>query len=122
MVLRKAALLVRDALAAFAASFGRELMVFRKAALFVGNALAAFAGDFALAHGARGGVYIAGGIAKKIEHTLGASRFRARFEDKGRLRTYVADIPSFIIRHPFPAFVGLAALLRNASTVAARLD
>jgi len=51
-----------------------------------------------------------------------AQRFRQRFEQKGRLFPYIADIPSFIIRHPFPAFVGLAALLRNASTIAAPLD
>ena len=46
----------------------------------------AVAGDLALAHGARGGVYIAGGIAEKIEEFLIQSPFRRRFENKGRLR------------------------------------
>jgi len=66
------------------------------------------AGDFALAHGARGGVYIAGGIAKKIGHTLGASRFRARFEDKGRLREYVGAIPTRLILNDDASFLGAA--------------
>lgn len=66
------------------------------------------AGDFALAHGARGGVYIAGGIAKKIETTLQASRFRARFEDKGRLSAYVEAIPTRLILNDDASFLGAA--------------
>jgi glucokinase len=66
------------------------------------------AGDFALAHGARGGVYIAGGIAKKIESTLRKSRFRARFEDKGRLSHYVEAIPTRLIINDYAAFLGAA--------------
>ena len=57
----------------------------------------AVAGDLALAHGARGGVYIAGGIAEKIEEFLIQSPFRQRFEDKGRLTAYVAAIPTQLI-------------------------
>ncbi|HEX3429476.1 MAG TPA: glucokinase [Rhizomicrobium sp.] len=66
------------------------------------------AGDFALAHGARGGVYIAGGIAKKIENVLRASRFRARFEDKGRLSHYVQAIPTRLILNDDAALLGAA--------------
>lgn len=66
------------------------------------------AGDFALAHGARGGVYIAGGIAKKIEKSLRASRFRARFEDKGRLGDYVKAIPTRLILNEDATFFGAA--------------
>jgi len=66
------------------------------------------AGDFALAHGARGGVYIAGGIAGKIEGVLRASRFRARFEDKGRLSDYVRAIPTRLILHDDAALLGAA--------------
>lgn len=66
------------------------------------------AGDFALAHGARGGVYIAGGIAKKIEKPLRASRFRARFEDKGRLGDYVRAIPTRLILNDDATFFGAA--------------
>ena len=66
----------------------------------------AVAGDLALAHGARGGVYIAGGIAEKIEEFLLRSPFRRRFEDKGRLSPYVAEIPTQLVVHPDLALLG----------------
>lgn len=68
----------------------------------------AVAGDFALAHGARGGVYIAGGIAQKIEPFLRASPFRARFESKGRLSSYVQPIPTILIASDDAALLGAA--------------
>jgi glucokinase len=68
----------------------------------------AVAGDLALAHGARGGVYIAGGIAGKIEEFLIQSPFRRRFEDKGRLTTYLAAIPTQLIVSPDIALLGAA--------------
>ena len=68
----------------------------------------AVAGDFALAHGARGGVYIAGGIAAKIEPYLQRSDFRAAFEDKGRLSYFVEPIPTKLIVEPNAAFLGAA--------------
>jgi glucokinase len=68
----------------------------------------AVAGDLALAHGARGGVYIAGGIAEKIEGFLMQSPFRRRFEDKGRLTPYVAAIPTNLIVNPDIALLGAA--------------
>jgi glucokinase len=68
----------------------------------------AVAGDLALAHGARGGVYLAGGIAEKIEPFLMQSPFRQRFEDKGRLSSYVAAIPTQLIVSPDIALLGAA--------------
>jgi glucokinase len=68
----------------------------------------AVAGDLALAHGALGGVYIAGGIAEKIEQFLVQSPFRRRFEDKGRLTAYVAAIPTQLIVNPDMALLGAA--------------
>lgn len=68
----------------------------------------AVAGDLALAHGARGGVFIAGGIAAKIEAFLMQSPFRRRFEDKGRLTPYVAAIPTQLIVYPDIAMLGAA--------------
>ena len=68
----------------------------------------AVAGDLALAHGARGGVYIAGGIAEKIEEFLMQSPFRGRFEDKGRLTAYVSAIPTHLIVNPDIALLGAA--------------
>ena len=66
----------------------------------------AVAGDLALAHGARGGVYIAGGIAEKIEGFLLQSPFRQHFEAKGRLSPYVAAIPTRLIVYPDLALLG----------------
>jgi glucokinase len=72
------------------------------------SAYGAVAGDFALAQGARGGVYIAGGIAAKIQDYLERSQFRARFEDKGRLSYYVQPIPTKLIVEKDAAFLGAA--------------
>ena len=66
------------------------------------------AGDFALAHGARGGVFLAGGIAQKIEPILQQSQFRARFDSKGRLSDYVRAIPTRLILTENSAFIGAA--------------
>ena len=68
----------------------------------------AVAGDFALAHGARGGVYIAGGIAAKIEQYLQRSDFRKSFEDKGRLSSYLKPIPTKLIIGEDAALIGAA--------------
>lgn len=68
----------------------------------------AVAGDLALAHGARGGVYLAGGIAQKIQAFLAQSEFRSRFEDKGRLSPYVQKIPTRLIMNDDAALLGAA--------------
>lgn len=73
--------------------------------------LGTVAGDLALTFGARGGVYIAGGIVPKTRDAFAASRFRPRFEAKGRFRDYLARIPTSIVMHPEPAFLGLMRLI-----------
>jgi glucokinase len=73
--------------------------------------LGSFAGNIALTFGARGGVYIAGGISPRILDFLIRSEFRSRFEAKGRLRSYVEAIPSYVITHPAAALVGLKSLV-----------
>jgi glucokinase len=79
--------------------------------------LGTIAGNLALTLGARGGVYVAGGIVPKLGAAFAASSFRERFEDKGRLRPYLACIPTYVVTHPFPAFIGLAALLKHDEPV-----
>jgi glucokinase len=73
--------------------------------------LGTFAGNLALTLGAGGGLYIAGGIIPQLLAPLAASRFRARFEDKGRFRDYLAAIPTFVVTHEAPTLVGLRAAL-----------
>lgn len=75
--------------------------------------LGSVAGNSALTLGARGGVFIAGGIAPRFIDFLKQSAFRARFEAKGRLKPYLAEIPTWVVMHPYPAFVGLARLARK---------
>jgi glucokinase len=69
--------------------------------------LGSVAGNLALSFGAQGGVYIAGGIAPHLQDYLPVSQFRSRFEAKGRLTTYLESIPTYLILHNDPAFVGL---------------
>ena len=67
--------------------------------------------NLAVTTGARGGVYIAGGILPRLVEPLGKSEFRARFEAKGRYRDYLAAIPTYLITAKLPAFRGLKYLL-----------
>lgn len=73
--------------------------------------LGAVAGDLALALGAQGGVFIAGGIVPRLGSRFAASPFRERFEAKGRFHTYLAAIPTAVVTHPLAAFVGCGAAL-----------
>jgi glucokinase len=73
--------------------------------------LGSFAGNVALTFGAKGGVYIAGGISPRILNFLAGSEFRSRFESKGRFRSYLESIPSYVIVHPAAAFLGMQSLL-----------
>jgi glucokinase len=76
--------------------------------------LGAVAGDIALTTGARGGVYIAGGIAPRILPFLKASPFRERFERKGRFQDYMAAIPTHVILHKHAALLGAARVAFSA--------
>jgi glucokinase len=70
--------------------------------------LGAVAGDIALTTGARGGVYVAGGIAPRILPFLQASPFRERFERKGRYQEYMAAIPTHVVLDKQAALLGAA--------------
>jgi len=72
--------------------------------------LGTVAGNLALTVDARAGVYIAGGIVPRLGEYFKTSRFRERFESKGRFKSYVGEMPSYVITHPYPAFLGLKSL------------
>ena len=74
--------------------------------------LGRFAGDAALLFGARGGVYLGGGIAPKIASALSSGAFRAAFEQKGRMAAYLAPIPVYVILAGFATLKGAAAALK----------
>jgi glucokinase len=73
--------------------------------------LGTVASDVALITGARGGVYIAGGIVPQLLGELERSEFRRRFEAKGRYESYLAAIPTYVITAELPAFRGLRRVL-----------
>lgn len=62
--------------------------------------------------GARGGVYIGGGMVPRLAAAFEQSPFRARFEAKGRFRAHLAAIPVYVIVAPSsPALLGAARAL-----------
>ncbi|WP_075186137.1 glucokinase [Teredinibacter haidensis] len=68
-------------------------------------------GNLALTYGAKGGVYLGGGVLPRIVDFLKSSDFNTRFAEKGVMSPYVKDIPVDIIGHPQTAFLGAAAWL-----------
>jgi glucokinase len=76
--------------------------------------LGSFAGNVALTMGARGGVFIGGGIVPRIAERFFASSFRARFEAKGRMSPYVRAIPTALICDTLVALTGAGASIEQA--------
>ncbi|MDB5950230.1 MAG: glucokinase [Massilia sp.] len=77
--------------------------------------LGTLAGNVAVTLGAQGGIYIGGGIVPRLGNLFAASAFRQRFEQKGRLSGYLAQIPTYVITAEFPAFIGISAILAEKS-------
>lgn len=75
--------------------------------------LGRFGGNLALTLGTFGGVYIAGGIVPRFLEFFKASGFRGGFEDKGRFKEYVHNIPVYLIVHDQPGLLGAGAHLRQ---------
>ena len=71
------------------------------------------AANLALTLGAKGGVYIGGGIIPRLGERFLVSGFRKRFEDKGRFSGYLAEIPVYVITDTYAAFGGVSLLLNN---------
>ncbi|MBX3607784.1 MAG: glucokinase [Piscinibacter sp.] len=84
---------------------------------FLGNA----AGNLALTLGAKGGVYIGGGIVPRLGAWFDASPFRERFEAKGRFRAYLAEMPTYVIQATSsPALLGAARAIESSAPFAGR--
>ena len=73
--------------------------------------LGSFAGNLALIMNSQGGVYIAGGIVPRFVDFLKASKFRERFETKGRLSKIPLQTPTYVITEQQPGLLGAAAYL-----------
>ena len=87
---------------------GRCLEALKMFCAFLGVA----AGNLALTLGARGGVYLGGGIVPRLGRWFAESPFRASFEAKGRFATYLRPVPVYVIEAAeSPAFLGAAEAL-----------
>ncbi len=76
--------------------------------------LGGFAGNVALTLGARGGVFIGGGIVPRLGERFFESEFRRRFEAKGRFQSFLAGIPTALITDTLAALSGAALALEQA--------
>ncbi|EAL5963394.1 glucokinase [Campylobacter jejuni] len=75
--------------------------------------LGTISADLALTLGARGGVYLCGGIIPRFIDYFKTSPFRVRFENKGRLDAYLAAIPVYVVLAKYPGIFGVAVALEN---------
>ena len=92
-------------------AFARTDPVAEEAVATFTDFLGSAAGDLALTLGARGGVYVAGGIVPEWGGRFDAARFLDGFRAKGRFRDYLAAVPVRVVTHPYPALAGAEALL-----------
>jgi glucokinase len=70
--------------------------------------LGSFVGDLVMLYGARGGVYLAGGILPQIHAFLKSSTFAARYFNKGVMRAYLEQVPVRLIEHGQLGVMGAA--------------
>ena len=91
----------------------------REAVVLFCAMLGTFAGSVALTYGALGGVYIMGHCAQ-VSSSSATRRSASAFEFKGRYRNYLAAIPTYVVKHPAPALLGLKTLFRTDPIGAAR--
>lgn len=72
------------------------------------------AGDHALTLGARGGVYIVGGVVPRFAEFFLASGFASAFVDKGGLGRYLEQVPVWLVTGGQPGLEGAAVALGQA--------
>ena len=75
--------------------------------------LGAVAGDLALTLGARGGIYVGGGVVPRMGDLFDLESFRERFVAKGRFRRYLEPVPVTLIVKKATALPGVAAWMRR---------
>ena len=79
--------------------------------------VARFTGNMALACGAKGGIYIGGGIVPRFLEILDHKAFRFNFENNKRMQNYLKSIPVWIITAKEPGLTG-AAVMSNQTFAA----
>lgn len=76
--------------------------------------LGSFCGNIALTVGARSGLYIGGGIVPRLGDYFFTSRFRSKFEAKGRFQSYLQQIPTALITDTLAALSGAAFAIEQS--------
>jgi glucokinase len=104
----------RDAASITKAALDGSCAVSRAALDLFCSLLGAVCGNLALTFGARGGVYVAGGIVPRFVDHLARTDFRKRFEGKGRFESYLREIPIHIVVKADASFVGLKAFFERS--------
>lgn len=77
--------------------------------------LGGHAGNVALVLGARGGVFIGGGLVPRLGNLFFESEFRRRFEHKGRFASYLRDIPTVLITDTLVALHGVSCAVAQGA-------
>ena len=75
--------------------------------------LARLAGDLAITTMARGGIYLAGGIAQHVLPILDAPEFRATFDDKTPFSAIMREMPIYVMAAKDAAITGIAGYVCN---------
>ena len=72
------------------------------------------AGNNVLTLGARGGVYIVGGVVPRFADFFAASGFAHGFTSKGCMSGYLADVPVWLVTADYPGLEGAGVALEQA--------
>ncbi len=72
------------------------------------------AGNNVLSLGARGGVYIVGGVVPRFAELFLASGFSRCLRDKGRMSDYFDGIPVWLVTAEYPGLMGAGVALQQA--------
>lgn len=65
-------------------------------------------GDLVLAHGAWGGAFLCGSVARGWRSVADIAAFRASFEGEGKMRARMGEVPTWLITRDSPALYGLS--------------
>ena len=80
----------------------------REAVHLFSSWLGAVAGDLALTLGARGGIYLCGGVLPRMGSAFEVEAFRPRFIAKGRFAEYLSPVPVSLVLRTESALAGIA--------------
>jgi glucokinase len=95
-----------------AAAQGGEPSAVETAKLFL-TMFARFAGDMALVFGARGGVYVCGGVVPRLKALIDPAAFRAAFEAKSPHEAMMREIATILVSSDVSGLIGCAAIARQ---------